>query len=540
MDDIREQAPSWQLSEWWQYVLTLLVLAGIGALVLPAPWRMPASNDEMLHLQSWRNRYGTDDVFPIGRHKIAKAKHIPDAVRELALTIYDAGPIGQRLFIVMQDCHPSLWPITAEIVAGVTNSSLAAIRLLSTLSFLLTLYLLYRIGAHLGSGSEGALLTSLWCISYLPFEYAGMARMYAPAMAALALFLYYYLRIDVTDDRRFRNLALLAILPISLEWFAWPAVYMLMALALVRRIRVSGGARHALRRHLVLLPFFIVCAIFLCYYLILRNFHPSASPEYRVAHGHHPAYEHLATFLAQIGPASFLVSLTEATLYFAIANTAFFSLGAALFLGSRRMSWDFRVTVLLLTIAAFLLPTQIRMLPRHYMLATFVPLVFFGLAVVALIPRIARPVIAVSVLAFGLIVFYSQERFFGKNNPTYDYPQVAQAVAKALQDNDAWIAFPYQRAMCIYRYAALPEPELPTSLAEFHETLKRIPEGESRVVLTGRDTLYVLDDRYRKWFKTGRLVGEFAGGSVIYRITPRKEENGFQMRQEVTPTWERK
>lgn len=519
MTDLRERLPSSHVPKWSRYAATVLVVVGTGALVLPAPWRMPAWNDEMLHLQSWRNRYGTDDVFPIGRHKIAKAKHIPEAVRALALAVYDSGPMAQRLFIIMQDCHPSLWPIIAEIVAGATNSSLVAIRLLSTVSFLLTLYLLYRIGTHLGSESEGALLGALWGVAYLPLEYAGLARMYAPAMAALALFLYYYLAIDITNDRKFRNLALLAILPISLEWFAWPAVYMLLALAVIRRARLSSGTRQALRRHLVLLPFFLTCAMFMCYYLLLRNFHPSASPEYLATQGHHPAYEHLVTFLAQIGPASFVCSLTDATVYLAIANTAFFALGAALFLGSRRTSWGFRVTVLLLVVAGFVLPTQIRMLARHYMLATFVPFVLFAWAVVALIPRSARPVIAVAVLAFGAVVLYSQERFFGKDNPAYDYPRIAQAVAEALGDDDGWIAFPYQLAMCIYRYGDLPEPQLPTSLSEFNHTLQCIPSGQSRVVLTTRGALYGVDGRYREWFKPSGLVADFPGGRVIYRIT---------------------
>lgn len=500
-------------------IWTALVLLGIAILVLPAPWRMPASNDEMLHLKSWRNRYGTDDVFPIGRHKIAKAKHIPAPVRNLALAIYDSGPIGQRLFIVMQDCHPSLWPITAEIMASVTDSSLVAIRLLSTLCFVLTLYLLYCIGCHLHGWSEGLLLASLWSISYLALEYAGTARMYASAMAALALFLYYYLKIDVKDDRQFRNLALLAILPISLEWFTWPAVYMLLALAVLQRVRGVRGWRQGLARHKSLIPFFLVCGIFFCYYYVLRNFHPSASPEYSAGRGVHPAYEHLMEFLAQIGPFSFLCSLTDGLSYIAAANVAFFTLGAILFLRDTRTPLAFRATVVLLAIAAFVLPTQIRMLPRHYMLATFVPFVFFTLAVVTHLPKNSQGLIGLILLVPAIGILYSQDRFFGKDNVAYDHPRIAQTVASSLQGGEKWIAFPYQRAMSIYRYAELPEPVLATSQSEFEQVLANIPPGESRIVLTGKHSITALSAKYRKWFTRDHLIAEFPTGDVVYRIT---------------------
>ncbi len=51
--------------------------AGIGSLalflavaVVPAPWRLPVSNDEMLHLESYRNQYHTSDVFRNTMRKI--------------------------------------------------------------------------------------------------------------------------------------------------------------------------------------------------------------------------------------------------------------------------------------------------------------------------------------------------------------------------------------------------------------------------------------------------------------------------------------
>ena len=64
-----------------------LVLVGMALAVLltaytrlPAPWRVGVTNDEMLHLESFRNHYRTDDIYPVFVRKVELAGREPMAV----------------------------------------------------------------------------------------------------------------------------------------------------------------------------------------------------------------------------------------------------------------------------------------------------------------------------------------------------------------------------------------------------------------------------------------------------------------------------
>ncbi|MBC7077649.1 MAG: glycosyltransferase family 39 protein, partial [Synergistales bacterium] len=431
----------------------------------------------------------------------------------------DSGPIGQRFFIVLQDCHPSVWPITAEIIASLTNSSLVAIRLLSTLAFAVALLFLYLLARNLSHHSSGLALASLWAVSFLAVEYAGLARMYACAMAALAAFLYVFLQTDSKNDREFGRLVLFALIPVSLEWFTWPAVYTLLAVAIYRRWNGTANLQNILNRYRALIPFVIVCTIFFCYYLVLAKLHPSRSPEWSAGHGPHPAYEHFVDFFATVGPLSFLAPLEVNRLYLAVVHIALFLGGILLFAFNRRLPADFRVAVLFLTAAGLILPTLIRMLPRHYMLTLLVPLTFSYWAIVNNMTIRLRLLTSVLLLVFAIAIANTQERLFGKDNPVYDFPEIARTVKATLDAQDkTWVATPYQLAMCIYRYADLPEPQMPTSKKELQETLNDLPCGTPVVVLAHKWTPENLDGRYKQLFTQGEIIRVFPSGITVFRI----------------------
>jgi hypothetical protein len=501
-----------------QLVMTGLVLILIGALVVPAPWRLPAAtNDEMLHLKSWRNRYGTNDVFPIGRLKISKATNIPPAIKQIALRIYDSGPIGQRLFIVMQDCHPSLWPITAEIIASVTDSSLLAIRLVSTICFAITLFFVYQIGKSIHDHSVGLFAAVAWCLSHLAIEYAGTARMYAPAMAALAFFVYAFLNTDPLEDRGFRRLALIAILPISLEWFTWPTVYLALASAVFSRLRVTRTLPVTVKTLRSLVPFMLVSAVFLGYYLILAKFHPSASPEWSEGRGPHPAYEHFVDFFARVGLLSFLNVVYDRDVPIAIANGVINLIGFAAFIFSNRPS-RFQVVAILGAVAGLLLPLAIRMLARHYMLALFLPLTTGVVGLGLLIPRRVRLPLAIGLALVGIGIASSQERFFGRDNPLYEYPRIARALREHLSSETLWIAFPYQLAMCVYRYEPLPEPIMATSRKELDAALYEMPAGRPFLILTHKWTADRVSRDHKLLIQRFEVLEEFLDRVTIVRV----------------------
>lgn len=59
-----------------------LTIGGIAMLValtfVPSAWRLDPIIDEMYHLESWRNRYGTDDPLPIFRVRLAASGALSD------------------------------------------------------------------------------------------------------------------------------------------------------------------------------------------------------------------------------------------------------------------------------------------------------------------------------------------------------------------------------------------------------------------------------------------------------------------------------
>ena len=49
-------------SRWLKYIAAILIILLAAITRLPSPWRMDVTNDEMLHLESYRNHYRTDDI----------------------------------------------------------------------------------------------------------------------------------------------------------------------------------------------------------------------------------------------------------------------------------------------------------------------------------------------------------------------------------------------------------------------------------------------------------------------------------------------
>jgi len=503
-----------------QNVVLGVIVVLIAALVIPSPWRLPAAtNDEMLHLKSWRNRYGTNDVFPIGRRKIEKATNIPEGIKQIALKIYDSSPLGQRLFIVLQDCHPSIWPITAEIVASITNSSLIAIRLISTAAFAVALFLVFRIGEHLADRTVGILLAAFWAMSHLALEYAGLARMYACALAALLFFFYVYHKRDPQNDKDFAAISLWALLPVSLEWFTWPAVYTLLAVAIWRRAPTINGISDLWKRYKYLIPFVVVCTVWMAYYVVLAKLHPSRSPEWSAEKGPHPAYEHFMDFFGRVGIASFLLPTAKMSCEaIAFVNLLVLAVGLAVFAARPRLPMYLRTAVVFLAVAGLVLPNVIRMLARHYLLTLAVPITMSYFALALLIPPRIRLVISVILLACGLTIASTQQKFLGKDNPAYEFPDIARVVKDVLGDDQYWIASPYQIAMCIYRYEHLPEPQLPSSKRELTDTLDQMPCDRDVIVLCHRWTPSGLDESHRRLFEQGVMLHEFESGIAIFKI----------------------
>ena len=75
----------------------LLVLVAISFLTrLPSPWRLDVINDEMHHLESWRNRYKSQDIYPLFLQKLELSGRLSPAKLNLLHKIYQSSPLIQR------------------------------------------------------------------------------------------------------------------------------------------------------------------------------------------------------------------------------------------------------------------------------------------------------------------------------------------------------------------------------------------------------------------------------------------------------------
>ena len=53
-----------------EWLVVIVLLAAGAATRVPMLWRIEPTNDELLHLESWRNRYWSNDQFPVFRERL--------------------------------------------------------------------------------------------------------------------------------------------------------------------------------------------------------------------------------------------------------------------------------------------------------------------------------------------------------------------------------------------------------------------------------------------------------------------------------------
>lgn len=61
-------------SRWLKYIAAILIVLLAAITRLPSPWRMDVTNDEMLHLESYRNHYRSDDISPDLLRQLERAR----------------------------------------------------------------------------------------------------------------------------------------------------------------------------------------------------------------------------------------------------------------------------------------------------------------------------------------------------------------------------------------------------------------------------------------------------------------------------------
>ncbi|MGE0712590.1 MAG: hypothetical protein AB7N76_33320 [Planctomycetota bacterium] len=442
---------------WLRAGLVLLVL--FGALTrLPAPWRMDVLNDELHHLESWRNRYRTDDVYPHFLRRVRAATFLSDATKQRVERFYASGPLAQRALIALVDPQPPLFPVAAELIEASTRSSLLALRLPSLVASLLAIALAFLLGRELRGPPLGLWMALLVAAGALVQLYAGIGRPYAWSHAALIgvalAFAHDARRVgaaareggELPSPGRLLAVALLAQ---TTQWLIWPVIGALLLAALLAR-RAAGP-----RRLLGWTWWYALGSLLLLGEMLVHLKNPTISGQSGA-----PSLATLWTQVALGGPFGALSGRAPgwpthlAGLAFALALGA----GVAALWRDRAVAAPLRLGLGLALAAALLSPVLAGSRDRFMVGYLVVPTLVAAWGLRWLLGRRALPA---ACLTLGALLLWSAARPL---DPYAWFPREtrwSEVAGKlvAQRDGAPWTVWPYFFGDCLYPYRGdLPEP----------------------------------------------------------------------------------
>jgi hypothetical protein len=450
------------MDRWLRVGVVLLVLFA-AVTRLPAPWRAEVTNDELHHLESWRNRYRSDDVYPLFRERVRASASLSEGSRARALEFYALGPLAQRALFVLVDPQPPLFPLCAEAIEATTLSSLSALRLPSLLASCLALGLAFLLGRELRGPPLGLWLATLAGAGAFVQLYAGIGRPYAWAHAGvIGIALAYVRDCRRPDDGSPWRLLVVALVVQSIQWLIWPVVGLFVLCAIARR-RAQGGLR--------LLRWAWWYALLSCLLLVemavhLRN--PTIS-----AQSSRPS---LGALLEQAARGSPFASLSGPSGWaLIVGGLAFLVL---LVLGAWRLRAEVetdrwvRLGLGLALCASLLTPLLVGSTQRFMVGYLTLPSLAAALGAAWLAGRRVAPAVCV---VLGLLIGTAILRPL---DPYEWFPRETQwsQIATKLQaehGREPWATYPYFFANCLYRYRGdLPDPTHFDDPEAFREWLK--------------------------------------------------------------------
>ncbi|MHC4785663.1 MAG: ArnT family glycosyltransferase, partial [Planctomycetota bacterium] len=486
-------APLTQRGFWFlaaMVLLTGLTLYTRGA----APWQEALTNDEMLHLESWRNRYRTDDIYPVFLDRVEAQGMLEGERLELLEKAYHGSTLVQRGLLVLIDAHPPTYPLLAEVLEALTHSSLDAVRIVSAIASALAVLFAYRLGRDLRDTALGLWLAALFAIGFLAQVHAGIARPYVLTHLALILVLYAFVRDEVVHERPPWRFLLACLFAQSTDWPVWAVIFPLVAIVIIRRFR-RGGLGAVVKETWWYAALSVLMLPILALHLA------------RGVAGHHLAERSLGTawycyslaspfasldWVLSVEPGSFLSPAAILMLLVAIAGVACVVADAAFFRevpGSGLGLQSVRLGVVAaLVVSVALSIFGVRGHVEMILIFMVVPTVFAAAGVRWLL----RTEGASRVAVVATLVIFAVFRVGWPEDPRHralldtDYAAVAERIRAELGPGDIWIAFRRNRADCLYRYGPLPEPVQPLTVEAFREFLATLPRPDAAVLVFAR------------------------------------------------------
>lgn len=492
-------------NRWLRVGLVLLVLFAASTR-LPAPWRADVTNDELHHLESWRNRYRTDDVYPLFRERIRRAAFLSESTRDRAERFYALGPLAQRSLLVLVDPQPPLFPLTAEVIEASTGSSLTALRLTSVCASCLALGFAFLLGRELRGPPLGLWLAALAGAGAYVQLYAGIGRPYAWTHAGvIGLALAY-----VQDCRRPAGdapwrLLLTALVVQSIQWLVWPVVACFLLAALARR-RASGWKR--------LLRWSWWYALLSCGLLVemaVQLMNPTISAQSR-----RPSLAALFEQVSLGGPFASLTGPAGWTLTLGcLAFLALLALGAWRLRAEAEIARWARIGLGAALLASLLTPVLVGTSQRFMVCYLTLPSLVAGLGAAWLAGRRATlAACALLALLLGSALLRPLDPYAWYLRETR-WSEVAARLEEERRD-EPWGSFPYFFANCLYPYRTdLPEPIHFDEGESFRRWLESPHQATWLVIRTPKLGLLPAQTEYE-------VRGEFPNGYLLLRLSARK------------------
>ncbi len=503
---------------------------------LPSPWRTQVTNDEMLHLESYRNRYGTEDIYPLFLQRL-KSSVSPQRYSQIE-RVYRSSPIVQRIFLMLPDGHPPGFPLTMEVTQAVTDSSLMAIRFISVLGSIAAVLLMFEIGRRLGGPSLGLWSAGLLSVGFLPIAYAGIGRPYATAQAMMLLVVLAYIREHQLVPRSPKALLGAALLAQAFSWQAWPAVGALVAVSLIERYRTGQTVKQLLKNSW----WYIVGSIALLAYMKLQLTNPTLARQLGVSGmGRVWPSLRISEPLANLGSLDARAMNIAAVVFIALVICGLISAMRRPHFGiiaieqspmrvqvrvvapppqlllddvverpsavgeadlhaivqhrpGKRTTPDvsretmMRWGLIVATFISLILPLVSTPLPRFQMVFLLLPTLFAAVSLrrMCRTENIAAIAAAAMLLLMGTLAVLRPLPIYQYVMDTdSDYAAIAADLKRQIQPTDIWAAYPANKADCIYRDFKGPAPFLPTDDRDLQKFLLSRPPNSAAVLLLG-------------------------------------------------------
>ena len=427
----------------------------------------------MHHLESWRNRYGTNDIYPLFLQRLEASGRLSPERLEMVRGIYDLHPLVQRGLIVLVDPQPPVYPVLAELTQWATDSSLLLLRWWSVLFSLGSIYVAYRLGRSIRDEATGAWVAILACVGATTQSYAGIGRPYA--LTQLVILLAHGHSSPYSRE---------GIAPAASGGLPAGTSSSVDGLGGCGSIGGSGPAagvaasqqEHRAWRSLRGHWWYALGSLLLLGYMLLQLQNPTVSDQ----GGMRSAWRVWWCY-AVAGPFSHLGSFGEGALHTGAAVFAALTLSGAVWLIRRRRGEanGWLAGGLVASAACGVLAAAVVGVEVRFAVSYIAPALLLAGLGARSIPDFrsgvfdCRAAVALMVLIFfgGLAVFHPEDPY--ERIDQYDVPwsQVAEALKQELRPGETWVTYPPNLANNVYRYGPLPEPLMPMSEAAYLQAI---------------------------------------------------------------------